>query len=45
MSYHCNRLGLGLVHLVYWTQTNDDTYSKVDTCHHLNESNTIRHWT
>ena len=37
-------LGLGPVHLVHWTRLDGDTYSKVDTCYHFNESNIIGHW-
>ena len=31
-------LGLGPVH---WTQSDDDTCLKIDTCHHLNGPNTV----
>ena len=39
-------MGLGLrpVHLVHWTWSDGDTYSKVDTCYHLNEFSIIGHW-
>ena len=33
-------LGLSLVHLVHWIQSDGDTCPKVDTCHHFNESST-----
>ena len=38
-------LGLGLVHLVYWTRSDGDMCLKMDTCHHLNGSSTTGHWT
>ena len=38
-------LGFCLVHLVHWTQSDGDTYLKMDTSHHLNGSSTTRHWT
>ena len=38
-------LGLGPVNLVHWTRSDGDTCLKVDTCHHLNGSSTIGHWT
>ena len=38
-------LGLGTMHLMYWTRLDGDTYLKVDTYYHLNGSSTIGHWT
>ena len=38
-------LGLGPVHPVYWTRSDDDTYQKMDIYHYLNRSSTTRHYT
>lgn len=37
--------GLSLVLSVHLTQSDCNTYPKLDMCHHLNGSNAIGHWT
>ena len=34
------RFGLGPVH---WTRSDDDTCSKINTCHHLNEFSSTKY--
>ena len=38
-------LDLSPMHPVHWIQLDNDTYSKINACHYLNESNTRKHWT
>lgn len=38
-------LGFGSMYPVHMTRSDNNTCSKVDMCHHLNEYSAIGHWT